>query len=105
MEFHVFNFSDTIFADQDEEEHVDWLETHYPLKKSRVMSLIQDVRGGRDNDTQFGRRLRGRGEVAGLIKQRFERAVRQYGLNRSRHELRTDLFQKPLRSYSQMELF
>ena len=84
---------------------IDWLEAHYPLKKSRVMSLIQDVRGGRDNDTQFGRRLKGRGEVAGLIGQRFERSVNQNGLNRSRCELRTDLFKKPAPNSSQMELF
>ena len=31
----------------------EWLAEHHPQRASHVMSLIQDVRGGRDNDPDF----------------------------------------------------
>lgn len=49
----------------------EWLETHVPLKARHVMSLVQQMRGGRDNDPRFGSRMRGEGEYARLIAHRF----------------------------------
>ena len=31
-----------------------WLDAHYPLRAAHVMSIVQDIRGGRDNDPRFG---------------------------------------------------
>jgi len=59
----------------------DWLETHYPLRAAHVMSLVQQLRGGRDYDAQFGTRMRGIGEYANLIEKRFELACRRFRLN------------------------
>ena len=39
----------------------DWLDAHYPLRAAHVMSIVQQIRGGRDNDPRFGSRMRGRG--------------------------------------------
>src|SRR5262249_47864134 len=39
----------------------EWLQAHYPLRAGHVMSLIQQMRGGRDNDPNFGSRMRGAG--------------------------------------------
>jgi len=58
----------------------EWLETHFPLKAGHVMSLIRDMRGGRENDPRFGSRMRGEGEVAELIGQRFQLAANALGL-------------------------
>ncbi len=59
----------------------DWLERHYPLKAKHVMSRVHAMRGGRDNDPAFGSRLRGQGELARLLAQRFEKACRRIGFN------------------------
>lgn len=62
----------------------EWLEQHYPLKAVHVMSLVQQMRGGRDNDARFGHRMRGQGEYASVLAQRFASACRRLGLNQSR---------------------
>lgn len=62
----------------------DWLERHYPLKAAHVMSRVHAMRDGRDNDPQFGSRMRGAGELAGLLQQRFNVACKKAGLNQAR---------------------
>lgn len=62
----------------------DWLMRHYPLKAEHVMSRVHAMRGGRDNDPQFGSRMRGTGEFADLLKQRFNVACNKAGLNQAR---------------------
>ncbi|MEQ8235064.1 MAG: PA0069 family radical SAM protein [Gammaproteobacteria bacterium] len=83
----------------------DWLGTHYPLKYERVMARVRELRGGAESDARFGSRLTGQGVWADLVRQRFERACRAYGLNRSRHRLATDLFRPPPADRRQLELF
>lgn len=83
----------------------DWLVNHYPLRYSRVMTNIKDVRAGSESDATFGRRLRGTGPVANLIRQRFEKACRDNGLNRSRHEMNCELFSPPGKDDAQLSLF
>lgn len=82
-----------------------WLEHHYPLRFERVMNRIRDLRDGDESDSRFGHRMKGQGVFAALIRQRFTRACSAHGLNRSRHELRTDLFAPPVRAGAQMSLF
>jgi DNA repair photolyase len=62
----------------------DWLAQHYPLRAEHVMSLVQQMRGGRDNDPAFGSRMRGQGLFAELIARRFELACKRLGLNEDR---------------------
>ena len=59
----------------------EWLDEHYPERAAHVMSVIRDLRGGRDNDPRFGARMRGTGNYAELIAKRFEIACRRFGLN------------------------
>jgi len=75
----------------------DWLRTHYPLKEEHVMSRVHQMRGGRDNDPDFGTRMRGSGEFADLLRQRFDMASRRYGINRRDHVRALDVthFRKP----------
>ena len=58
-----------------------WLDEHYPLRAAHVMSLVQQMRGGRDYDQRFGARMRGTGAFADLIEKRFELACKRLGLN------------------------
>jgi len=57
----------------------DWLAVHAPLKAERVMNRLRDCRGGKDNDSRFGSRMRGEGEYADLISRRFHIAHRKLG--------------------------
>ncbi len=57
-----------------------WLENHFPLKAAHVMSRVQEMRGGSDNDPNFGSRMIGEGIFARLLAQRFEKACAKSGL-------------------------
>lgn len=57
-----------------------WLEAHFPDRAERVMNRVRDMRGGKDYDSSFGNRMRGEGVWADLIRQRFTKAVRRFGL-------------------------
>ncbi len=82
-----------------------WLDAHYPDRASRVMSLIREMRGGRDYDSRFGSRMRGEGAYAALVAQRFEAACRRHGLPRpDARPLRTDLFVCPAARGGQLAL-
>lgn len=75
-----------------------WLQQHYPLKAEHVISLLRQSRGGADNDSRFGHRMRGTGAFAELLEQRFRIACRRLGLNlRESASLRSDLFVPPAR--------
>src|SRR5580698_10088232 len=67
----------------------EWLAAHYPDRAKHVMSLINQSRGGKDYDSQFGTRMRGTGPYADLLRTRFQLARRKLGFNEShaRHEL------------------
>ena len=83
----------------------EWLETHEPLKAKHVMSLVQQMRGGKDNDPRFGARMRGEGEYAGLIARRFSLACRRLGLNEGRYRVpETGKFRVPQGSGDQLGL-
>lgn len=75
----------------------EWLGEHYPDRAAHVMSLINQSRGGKDNDSRFGSRMAGTGPFAGLLRTRFELAVRKLGFAGAgeRKVLRTDLFRPP----------
>ena len=60
----------------------DWLDAHYPARAAHVMSIVRQMRGGRENDPCFGTRMSGTGTYAELIEKRFGSACRRFGLNR-----------------------
>lgn len=76
-----------------------WLATHYPQRAAHVMSLIQQMRGGSDNDPQFHSRMRGTGQFADLLQRRFDVHRRKLGLGPrgERLELDSTLFVPPVR--------
>lgn len=83
----------------------EWLLDFAPDRYRKVIGLIRDARGGRDNVAAFGARMRGEGEMAALIRSRYELAIRRLGLARSREtRLRTDLFRPPVPPGGQLSL-
>ena len=73
----------------------DWLDTHLPLKAEHVMSLVRQMRGGRDYDAAFGTRMKGEGAFADLIAQRYRLVTRRLGLDRPRFEPDCTRFRVP----------
>lgn len=55
----------------------EWLFEHFPDRAEHVLQRIRDIRGGKLNDSNFGSRMRGQGEYASLINQRFYLAYRK----------------------------
>ena len=83
----------------------EWLAEHYPQRAEHVVSLIREMRGGRENDPRFGTRMRGTGPYALLIKNRFRLACQRLNLNTGgRDTLRTHLFRPPSPAGSQLRL-
>lgn len=81
-----------------------WLELHYPQRAARIMARIQDMRGGKDYDSDFASRMKGQGIWADLIRQRFEKTCHKLGFNRQRVELDLSRF-RPVVDKNQTELF
>ena len=92
----------------------EWLCAHYPERAEHVISIVRQMRGGRENDPAFGTRMSGTGLFAELIEKRFEIACRRFGLNghgldgrgvsRERPKLDCSAFRPPSRA-GQLQLF
>lgn len=82
-----------------------WLADHVPDRAARVMARVREMRGGRDNDAQFGSRMTGQGVWARLVRQRFETCCRRLGLGRERVELDLGRFRPVSRQPGQQSLF
>ncbi len=73
----------------------EWLQVHFPDRLKRSVSLVQSMRGGKDYEAEWGRRMAGSGPYAWMIGRRFEMAARRLGLRETPLRLRTDLFCRP----------
>lgn len=77
----------------------EWLQAHFPERAQRVMNRVRDLRGGKEYDSDFGKRMHGEGIWADLIRQRFTKAVERLGMGglRSRFDkLDVAQFRRPL---------
>jgi DNA repair photolyase len=71
---------------------VEWLEAHYPHRKERVLGRLREVRDGKLNDSQFGRRMRGQGNWAELFSTMFKLHHRRAGIGDDGPQLSTAHF-------------
>ena len=84
----------------------EWLALHAPQRAEHVMSLVQQMNGGRDYDSNFATRMRGQGVLADLLRRRFEVACRKHDFGRARElQLDTTRFVPPRKPSPQGELF
>ena len=81
-----------------------WLLQNYPDRYRHVMSLIRSMRGGKDYDADFSKRMKGAGPYAWQISRRFEMATKRLELTRRNIALRDDLFVPPDGSGVQLSL-
>ncbi len=82
----------------------EWLEVNRPDAAKHVMSLIRQMRNGKDYDAEWHTRHRGTGPYAQMLAHRFHMAVKRLGL-RDSTPLRTDLFKPPPKPGDQLALF
>ena len=82
----------------------EWLALHYPERADHVMSLIRQMRGGKDYDSAYGSRMRGEGPIADLLARRFRKAHAALGFGRL-PALDTEAFRPPQADTPQRDLF
>jgi DNA repair photolyase len=83
----------------------EWLETDHPDRARRVMSLVRQMRGGKDYDAQWGKRMRGEGPIGELMSRRFKAAQKRYGLERRWGDLDVSQFRVPPKAGDQIDMF
>jgi DNA repair photolyase len=77
----------------------EWLQAHFPDRAARVMNRVREMRGGKDYDSDFSKRMHGEGVWADLIAQRFKKAMDRLGLARRAMnfaEMDASQFRRPL---------
>ncbi len=80
-----------------------WLQTHFPGRKEKVLNRIKSMRDGKLYDAEWGKRFRGEGIFAEQIAQMFEVARRRAGFKDDFAELSTSAFRRP--GGTQLSLF
>ena len=83
---------------------LDWLEAHYPLRKEKVLGRLREARGGKLNESAFGKRMRGQGQYADSIRSIFHVNRKRLGLSERSFTLSGEHFRIP-GSSSQPGLF
>ncbi len=72
-----------------------WLTQHLPGQKEKILNRVRDIRGGKLNESEFGKRMRGGGIFAEQISRLFKVACRKAGLEGRAPELSTKSFRRP----------
>ena len=61
----------------------DWLRKNFPDRFDKVWNQIASLHGGKVNDSEFGRRMRGEGTLADVIHQLFRTAKKKHFAGRT----------------------
>ena len=83
----------------------EWLKENFPDRHDHVFKLVRDTRGGKDYDSNWGKRMTGSGPVAWMIGRRFELACERLGFNTSKRKVTTEHFRPPRPASDQLALF
>jgi DNA repair photolyase len=73
----------------------DWLYKNFPDRADKVWHLIEASHDGKVNDSRWGVRMRGEGNIAELVSQQYKKYRKLYGMNEDRWELDTTIFRRP----------
>ena len=73
----------------------DWLYKNFPDRADKVWHMIEAGHGGQVNDSRYGKRMRGEGPIADLVRQQFVKYNKLYNLNAERWGLDCSLFKRP----------
>ncbi len=56
----------------------DWLRKTYPDRADKVLNKIRNTHGGKLNDSRFGTRMTGEGNIADIVQQQMSLAKKKY---------------------------
>jgi DNA repair photolyase len=73
----------------------EWLKTHRPESRDKVLANVRSIRGGELNDPNFSSRMRGEGPKAENLRTMFHVFSKKFGFDKKELNLRTDLFVRP----------
>ncbi len=82
---------------------INWIKNEFPDRANKILNNIRNMRDGKLNNSEFGERFSGKGEMAEAIKNLFDISCRKYGLNKRPYDLSTEYFRG--NANKQMELF
>lgn len=80
----------------------DWVYKHYPERANKVLNQIRESHGGHLHDSDWGKRMKGEGNVAQQIKDMFDLARMRFLPQKKTPPLNVEAFRIP---GSQMSLF
>ncbi|MBS1594168.1 MAG: PA0069 family radical SAM protein [Bacteroidetes bacterium] len=72
----------------------DWVTKNFPDRANKVLNRIKAMHDGKLNDSQFGRRMRGEGEWADLMRSQYDLAMRKFFPDRKSFEYNTSLYEQ-----------
>jgi len=73
----------------------DWLYKNFPDRGDKVWHLIEESHNGKVNDSRWGVRMRGEGNIAEMVAMQYRKYTNKYGLNHERLELDCSQFRRP----------
>ncbi len=73
----------------------DWLYKNFPDRADKVWHLIEKSHDGQVNDTRWGVRMRGEGNIAQIVAQQYKKYGKLYGMNAEEWSLDTSQFRVP----------
>ena len=83
----------------------DWLREKFPLKAEHILNRIKEMHDGKLYQSKFGKRMRGSGEYAKMIENRFRIACRKLGITNKIHALDESIFSRQYAHSKQIEMF
>lgn len=72
----------------------DWIHKAFPDRAQRVLHLIESCHNGKLNDSRWGTRTRGEGNIAQVVSQMFKLAVRKHFADKTFPEYDLTLFKR-----------
>ena len=73
----------------------DWLYKNFPDRADKVWHLIEQSHDGQVNDTRWGIRMRGEGNIAQMVAQQYKKYGKLYKMNAEEWSLNTSIFRRP----------
>jgi DNA repair photolyase len=73
----------------------DWIYKAFPDKADKVWHLIEQSHDGKVNDSRWGVRMRGEGNIAAIVAQQYKKYGKLYGMNAEDWSLDRSIFRRP----------
>jgi DNA repair photolyase len=70
----------------------DWLDKNMPERKTKILNKVKHIHGGSLNDSNFGQRMRGKGNYAEMTHSLFQKIRQKHFSHKAMPELDADQF-------------